>query len=111
MKRAPDTAIKAPLASIAGIPKACLNQDFNRHEPETCRIIVRADTEDDTVDATSERIAALFSIGFTVTSGNTITQIMQPPHVREGIIDGTDWRVPVTVRFETSLLPRQRAGQ
>lgn len=93
--------------------------------------IVRAGTSDDTLDNTStivtgrmiasvvtlkgtgearadqvaEQIAALFPMGQEVGSGGNVAQVMQPPHIREGITDGAYWRVPVSIPFEIYRLP------
>lgn len=135
MKHAPEVALKARLAMLAGVPKAWPNQDFDPTKPGNlpyvaCEI-VRARTGDDTLDgeativtgaliatvvvakgtgevaadSIAEQIAALFPMGATIPAAGVTTQIMQPPHIREGIGDGTYWRVPVSIPFQTFKTP------
>ncbi|WP_313349382.1 phage tail terminator-like protein [Paracoccus sp. (in: a-proteobacteria)] len=132
MKRAPENALKARLATLSGVAKAWPNLDFDPIKagnlPYVDCTIVRAGTGDDTLDAEfpivtgrliatvvtlkgsgeatadsiAEQIAALFPMGLRITASGTSTQIMQPPHIREGMGDGSYWRVPVSVPFQTT---------
>lgn len=135
MKHAPEVALKARLATLAGVPKAWPNQDFDPTKagnlPYVACEIVRARTSDDTLDgeapivtgaliatvvvakgtgevaadSLAEQIAALFPMGATIPAAGMTTQILQPPHIREGIGDGTYWRVPVSIAFQTFKTP------
>lgn len=135
MKHGPEAALKARLATLANIPKAWPNIDFDPTKPGnlpyvSCTI-VRSRTADDTLDgeapivvgaliatvvvdngtgevvadSLAEQIAALFPMGATIPAAGMTTQIMQPPHIREGNSDGTYWRVPVSIPFQTITTP------
>lgn len=132
MKHDPELALKARLATLPGIPKAWPNQDFDPKAPGNvpyiaCTII-RAGTSDDTLDTAApivagrliatvvglkgsgegsaneiaEQIAALFPMGAQITAPGFVVDVMQPPHIREGMSDGAYWRVPVSVPIEIS---------
>lgn len=132
MKHAPELALKARLATLPGIPKAWPNQDFDPkatgNVPYIACTIVRAGTSDDTLDSVApivvgrliatvvvlkgtgegraneiaEQVAALFPMGAQITAPGFVTEVMQPPHIREGMSDGSYWRVPVSVTIEIS---------
>lgn len=139
MKRAPDNAMKARLATLTGVPKAWPNQDFtlpvvptdpagrNAWAYLSCTIL-RAATTDDTIDAEAplttgrlivtvvtlkgtgearsdtlaEQVSSLFPMGLRMTAGGSITTIMSPAHIRDGVTDGSYWRVSVAIPFETT---------
>lgn len=130
MKHAPELALKARLAAIPGIPKAWPNQDFDPKAPGNVPYIactiVRAATSDDTLDSVApivvgrliatvvvlqgngearaneiaEEIAVLFPMGAQITAPGFVTDVIQPPHIREGMSDGAYWRVSVSVPIE-----------
>lgn len=135
MKHAPEAALRARLATLASVPKAWPNIDFDPSKPGNlpyvaCEI-VRARTSDDTfdgvapivtgaliatvvvakgtgevaADSLAEQIAALFPMGASIPAAGMTTQILQPPHIREGIGDGTYWRIPVSIPFQTFKTP------
>jgi hypothetical protein len=133
MKHVPELALKARLAAIPGIPKTWPNQDFDPKAPGNVPYIactiVRAGTSDDTLDSVApivvgrliatvvvlrgsgegrandiaEQVAALFPMGAQITAPGFVTDVIQPPHIREGMSDGAYWRVPVSVPIEISL--------
>ncbi|AZV00275.1 phage tail terminator-like protein [Paracoccus kondratievae] len=142
MKHAPEAALKARLATLAGIPKAWPNQDFDLPPVPgdaaaryawaylACEII-RTGTSDTTLNAEApvvtgrliatavtlkgtgearaneiaEQVAALFPMGERIAVSGFVTQITQPPHIREGMGDGAYWRVPVSIPFQTFTSP------
>lgn len=135
MKHAPEAALKARLATLTDTPKAWPNQAFDPAQPGNVPYIactiVRAGTSDDTLDAESpivagrliasvvvksgtgetkaneiaEQIAALFPMGERIEAPGATTEVMQPPHIREGMPDGAYWRVPVSVPFQITKRP------
>ncbi len=128
--RAITTAITDRLLPLM-LPKAWPNQDFDPKAqgnlPYLAVDIVRANTTDDTLNAEApiqigrlivtvvadrghatgvaddyaDQVAALFPMGDRIAVGALTITIMQPPHIREGMADGTYWRVPVLIPFQS----------
>lgn len=135
MKAEPEAALKARIATISGVPKAWPNQDYDPSGvgkvPYLACEIVRASTSDATLDAAapvvigrlivtvvtnkgigeatanqlSAQVADLFPMGLRINTGNIATTITQPPHIREGMTDGTYWRVPISIPFQIFTTP------
>jgi len=129
-RRAITNALKARLSTVA-LPKAWPNQDFDPSAPGNLPYlavsIIRADTIDNTVagemqiglgrlivavvvransadgaaDDHADAVAALFPKGTVLPADEGTVEITGPPHVREGLTDGTHWRVPVIIPFRT----------
>lgn len=130
-RRAITTALTDRLLPVP-LPKAWPNQDFDPKAtgnlPYLAVDFIRAGTSDDTLDAEApiqtgrlivtvvsargqstgaaddyaDQVAALFPMGDRIAAGSLTITIMQPPHIREGMTDGTYWRVPVIIPFQAS---------
>ncbi|MCZ0963886.1 phage tail terminator-like protein [Paracoccus benzoatiresistens] len=124
-----EAALKARLAEYADLPKAWPNQDFDPKDPGNMPYVacdlVRAGTSDRTLEGDApetvgrlvatvvvakgtstgtanrhaDAIAALFPRGQRIAAGELAVTVTQPPHIREGMTDGTYWRVPVAITF------------
>lgn len=132
MSAAIETALKARLATFTALPKAWPNQDFDPTKPGNLPYVacdlVKAGTRDRTLDGDApefvgrliatvvvargtatatanshaDAIAALFPMGDRIPAGGLTITVTQPPHVREGMSDGSYWRVPVAIPFSAT---------
>ena len=128
MTTAIENALKARLATYA-LPKAWPNQGFDPtkagnvpfiacdlvkaattdrtlagESPEyvgrlIATVVVLSGTSTATANTHADAIAALFPMGLRIPAGDKTITITQPPHIREGIGDGSYWRVPVSIPF------------
>ncbi len=69
-------------------------------------VVVAKGTGDTRADEIAEQVAALFPMGLNIPASYIIDIIVtQPPHIREGMTDGTYWRVPVSIPFQIISKP------
>jgi hypothetical protein len=97
-----------PYLSVEMIRSGTSDDTLDGEAPiQTGRLIVtvvaQGGTGSGAADDHADTIAALYPMGdrIAATTGETIT-ILQPPHIREGIADGSYWRVPVSVSFQAA---------
>lgn len=62
-------------------------------------LVVVKGTSTATANGHADAISAAFPMNLRLPAGPLTIEITQPPHVREGLTDGTYWRVPIRIPF------------